>query len=131
MLVVRPKISKTIVKGTFLILIFSIFFLNVSKIENFIEFLLISFSLLLSYSSLKYLNYYEIGETYIVVHNLLSTERIEYSEIEDEFLSQGLLARKFNCGSIYTVLKGGKGVEILKDIPEPEKIEEVIKQRIT
>jgi len=105
--------------------------LNVSKIENFIEFLLISFSLLLSYSSLKYLNYYEIGETYIVVHNLLSTERIEYSEIEDEFLSQGLLARKFNCGSIYTVLKGGKGVEILKDIPEPEKIEEVIKQRIT
>lgn len=130
MLVVRPKISKTIVKGTFLILIFSIF-LNVSKIENFIEFLLISFSLLLSYSLLKYLNYYEIGETYIVVHNLLSTKRIEYSEIEDGFLSQGLLARKFNCGSIYIILKGGKGVEILKDIPEPEKIEEVIRQRIT
>jgi hypothetical protein len=130
MLVVRPKISKTIVKGTFLILIFSIF-LNVSEIENFIAFLLISFSLLLSYSSLKYLNYYEIEETYIVVHNLLSTKRIEYSEIEDGFLSQGLLARKFNCGSIYIVLKGGKGVKILKDIPEPEKIEEVIKQRIT
>ena len=128
MLVVRPKISKTIVKGTILILIFSSF-LNVSKIVNFLIFLTLSFSLLLLYSLFKYLTYYEIKDDSIIIHGLISTKKISYEEIEDGFLSQGWLARKFNCGSIYLFLKS-KRVEILRDIPDPLKIENEIKRKV-
>ncbi|BCU71024.1 PH domain-containing protein [Stygiolobus caldivivus] len=129
MLVVRPKISKTITKGSILIFLFSIF-LNISRIEDFVIFIGISFLLLSIYSVIKYMSYYEISEDYIIIHNLISTKKIRYTEIEDGFLSQGWLARRFNCGSIYIFLKGGRRIEILRDIPDPLKIEDEIKKKI-
>ncbi|ARM75428.1 PH domain-containing protein [Acidianus manzaensis] len=129
MLVIKSTIKKTILKGAILILIFSIF-LEVSKVIDFLIFLGLSFSLLLAYALYKKIYTYEIDDNNIKIKSPFEKKIIPYNSIEDYFTSVGFLAKKFNCGSIYLILKNNK-VEILKDIPNPEKIEEEITKFIT
>lgn len=124
MLVTRPTVKKTIVKGTILILIFSSF-LDVSKIFNFLIFLALAFLTLLGYAFWKRIYKYQIDEDSVIISSFFETKRVPYSSIDEYFISVGFLAKRFHCGSVYLILNNRK-VEILKDIPNPEKAEEEI-----
>ncbi|QIW22731.1 PH domain-containing protein [Sulfolobus sp. S-194] len=128
MLVTKPTITKTIVKGTILILIFSLF-LDFYKIFDFILFLLIIYSLLFLYIIWKRMHTYEFSESEIIIKTPFSSKKIMYSSIDDAFFSIGFLAKRFHCGSIYLILKDRK-VEIIRDIPNPEEAFEILKKKV-
>lgn len=128
MLVAKPIISKTIVKGTILILVFSSF-LNFEKIISFLIFLLISFISLFAYAYWKKSHTYVFEDDGIRVKTPFNSSFVSYSDIDDAFISVGFLARKFNCGSIY-IIKKNKQVVIIKDIPRVEEYFEILKRKV-
>ncbi|MDT7902030.1 MAG: PH domain-containing protein, partial [Acidianus sp.] len=116
MLVTRPELKKTIIKGSILIGVFSIFLnINPKTLFNFLIFLLMAFLMLIMYALWKKAYLYEISEDGIIIKSPYSKKLIKYNIIDDYFVSSGLLARKFNVGSIYIILKSGK-VEIIRDV---------------
>jgi hypothetical protein len=128
MLVTRPELKKTIIKGSILIGVFSIFLnINPKTLFNFLIFLLMSFLMLIMYALWKKAYLYEISEDGIIIKSPYSKKLIKYNIIDDYFVSSGLLARKFNVGSIYIILKSGK-VEIIRDVKSPENVEAEIRK---
>lgn len=128
MLVTRPELKKTIIKGSILIGVFSIFLnINPKTLFNFLIFLLIAFLMLIMYALWKKAYLYEISEDGIIIKSPYSKKLIKYNVIDDYFVSSGLLARKFNVGSIYIILKSGK-VEIIRDVKFPENVEAEIRK---
>ncbi|MQL54359.1 PH domain-containing protein [Acidianus ambivalens] len=128
MLVTRPELKKTIIKGSILIGVFSIFLnINPKTLFNFLIFLLIAFLMLIMYALWKKAYLYEISEDGIIIKSPYSKKLIKYNVIDDYFISSGLLARKFNVGSIYIILKSGK-VEIIRDVKFPENVEAEIRK---
>jgi len=137
----RPSVTKTLVKGAIAIAVFSIF-LNVtpSKLLNFTIFIVISLLIVLAYASLKRTNEYVLTNEGIIIRSFLRTEKvISYSEITDLSISQGVLAKRFDCGTIfietrnkpapYAVLGGGMA-EVLKDVKHPSEVFEIISSRL-
>jgi hypothetical protein len=130
MLVSRPKVSKTIIKGTIVIAIFSLFLkINSHTIFNYLIFLSIAYFSLLLYMFWKRSHIYEITDNEILIKSPLNKKIINYSEIDDEFVSSGFLARRFNCGSIYIISKK-RNVNIIRDVENPENIENEIRKHI-
>jgi membrane protein YdbS with pleckstrin-like domain len=128
MLATRPELKKTIIKGSILIGVFSIFLnINPKTLFNFLIFLLMAFLMLIMYALWKKAYLYEISEDGIIIKSPYSKKLIKYNIIDDYFVSSGLLARKFNVGSIYIILKSGK-VEIIRDVKFPEKVEAEIRK---
>lgn len=128
MLVTRPELKKTIIKGSILIGVFSIFLnINPKTLFNFLIFLLMAFLMLIMYALWKKAYLYEISEDGIIIKSPYSKKLIKYNVIDDYFVSSGLLARKFNVGSIYIILKSGK-VEIIRDVKFPENVEAEIRK---
>ncbi|MFP3164113.1 MAG: PH domain-containing protein [Acidianus hospitalis] len=128
MLVTRPELKKTIIKGSILIGVFSIFLnINPKTLFNFLIFLLMAFLMLIMYALWKKAYLYEISEDGIIIKSPYSKKLIKYNIIDDYFVSSGLLARKFNVGSIYIILKSGK-VEIIRDVKFPENVEAEIRK---
>ena len=128
MLVTRPTAAKTIVKGTVLIFAFSLF-LDFYKIFAFLAFLAIVYAMLFLYIAWKKSHVYEFRDEEILIKTPFSTKRILYSQIDDAFISVGFLAKRFNCGSIYLILKDRR-VEIIKDIPNPEHAFEILRRKV-
>jgi membrane protein YdbS with pleckstrin-like domain len=128
MLVTRPELKKTLIKGSILIGVFSIFLnINPKTLFNFLIFLLMAFLMLIMYALWKKAYLYEISEDGIIIKSPYSKKLIKYNIIDDYFVSSGLLARKFNVGSIYIILKSGK-VEIIRDVKFPENVEAEIRK---
>jgi|SRR5579872_1364249 len=137
-LVIRPTVTKTFVKGLIAIGVFSLFLeVRPSNFVNYLIFLLISVGLVLFYMGLKWSTRYVIGTRDISVTPLFRAEKIiPFSEIEGLTISQGILAKRFRCGSIYLHLnetrKGsylsltGDMAETLRDVKYPEQIYEKI-----
>lgn len=131
MLVSRPKVSKTIIKGTIIIAIFSIFLkINSHTIFDYLIFLAIAYFSIFLYILWKRSYTYEIMDDKIVIKSPLKQKIIKYSEISDEFISSGFLAKRFNCGSIYLILNKNT-VSIIKDVENPEKIEDEIRMHMS
>lgn len=126
MLVTKPTISKTIVKGTIIIFVFSLF-LDVSKVIDFLIFLGLIYSTLLFYVFWKRVHTYILDENGIIIKTPFYTKEISYSNIDDAFVSIGFLAKRFHCGSVYLILKVKK-IEIIKDVPNPEEIFEYLRK---
>jgi membrane protein YdbS with pleckstrin-like domain len=130
-LVIRPSVVKTFIKGLIAIGVFSIFLeVNPSNLVNYFIFLLISVSLVLCYMGAKWSTRYVLGTAGISVQALMRAEKfIPYSDIEGLTISQGILARRFHCGSIYLQLSGkrkgsyvslmGGMAETLRDVKDP------------
>lgn len=127
-MVIRPKVEKTVVKGTILILAFSLF-LDFYKVLAFLEFLGISFALLLLYTAWKRAITYEFGDDGIKISSPFRKKVIPYSSIDDAFVSAGFLARRFRCGSIYIVTKDRR-VELIRDIPNPQEAFEILRRKV-
>ncbi len=131
MLASRPKASKTIIKGTIIIAVFSIFLkINPHTIFNYLIFLIIAYFSLFLYILWKRSYTYTIAEDKIIIRSPLKRKTVKYSEISDEFISSGFLAKRFNCGSIY-LISNRNSVYILRDIENPEKIENEIRKHMS
>ncbi len=82
-----------------------------------------------------------IGEDDIIVRRALGkTKTINYRDIIDVTVAEGILAKKFNCGSIFLILKqqapgnvsmmGGGSAERLEDVPSPGQVYDLIVSRL-
>ncbi|BBG23441.1 hypothetical protein IC006_0725 [Sulfuracidifex tepidarius] len=118
---------KTLVKGTLAVLIFSLFMkIDSSNILNYLIFLAGWYVFLLLYMTWKRAYSYQLHENEIVFKTPTKTFKVNVREIRDVFVSQGLIARKFKCGSVYVVLNGD--VKRLWDINFPEDVAERIRK---
>jgi len=136
--VIRPTIAKTFVKGLIAIGVFSLFLqVNSSNLVNYFIFVLISIALVFCYMGAKWSAKYTIGETALSIAPLFRAQKIiPYMEIEGLTVSQGILAKRFHCGSIYVQLVGkrkgsyvsftGGMAETLRDVKNPAEIYERI-----
>ena len=141
MLVLRPAVAKTLVKGILAIAVFSLF-LNVgpSNFSNYLIFLAISFGLLIAFAAIKQMARYELREEELTIKRIRGgTTTIDYRNIIDISVAQGILAKKFNCGSVYIMLNSGRGsvrvlgggaAEQLDDVPDPQRVCDFISSRI-
>lgn len=65
---------------------------------------------------------------------------IWYHDITGVVISQGTLAKRFDCGSVYLLLRRGRGnvrlmaggtAERLEDVPDPDSVFEVVSSRLS
>ncbi|WP_252900613.1 PH domain-containing protein [Vulcanisaeta sp. JCM 14467] len=73
----------------------------------------------------KRVHEYCIESNSIKVRGFTGIKTIDLGQVIDCFVSQGILARRFNCGSIYLILRNGK-VIIMRDVPQPNVYYEII-----
>lgn len=123
----RPTIKKTVVKGTILLLIFSsVLEISPQKIINYLIFVGVWYLTLLAYILWKRSYIYCIDSDNIHIKGILTERYIRYSDISEAFVSQGFLAKRFKCGSVYLITP--RRVEIIKDIQDPEKVYQEIEK---
>ena len=127
---IRPIIKKTIIKGTIILVVFS-FFLEItpSKIINYMVFVALWYVMLGLYMLWKRLREYCIEDNSITIRGFTGIKTVDFGQVVDCFVSQGILARRFNCGSIYLILRNGR-VIIMRDIPQPNVYYEIICKRV-
>jgi hypothetical protein len=141
-IVLRSVVSKSFLKATFLVAVFSVFLeLGPGKIVQYLIFLVLYYAFVCFYAFSKWSTLQIIGEGGIVVKPLLRAERVtRYSDILDLSYAQGRLAKKFNCGTVFILLKvpggkaklfGGGSAELLRDVRDPEKVIEEISSRLS
>lgn len=134
----RPVFKKTLVKGIIAVGLFSLLLdINASNILNYLIFLAASLCAVAGYAAYKHATVYTIDDGGVTLKSPLrqKTRRIEFSDIADITLSQGFLAKRFGCGSVFLVLKKGRGsyaivgggyAEALRDVPNPQAVYELI-----
>lgn len=140
-LILKPAVTKTFIKGIILIGVFSIFLNISSHLVNYFIFLAIALSALGLFMLFKRASTFKIGESNIVVKRFLRTPAtIDYLDIKDMAVSQGMFARRFDCGSVYMILRRGKGgvdlmsggiVQSLDDVPKPNYVYDLISSRLS
>lgn len=141
-LVLRPTITKTVLKGVIAIAIFSVFLqLSWANLVHYLIFLGIYAVFLLAFVLLKKGNRFELGDETISVKRVLrSANSVRYQDILDISVAQGMLARRFRCGTVFLILKGGRGsvkllgggiAEQLEDVPNPERVYNFITSKLS
>jgi uncharacterized membrane protein YdbT with pleckstrin-like domain len=139
--VLKPNVAKTFVKGTIGLAVFSIFLeVNASNLVNYFIFLGISYVLLFVYMILKRSATYRIDESGISMERPFQREvRVAYENVHGLSYAQGMLAKRFGCGSVYIELKRGKGTHralgggealALRDVARPVEVYNEISDRI-
>ncbi|HXW37349.1 MAG TPA: PH domain-containing protein [Nitrososphaerales archaeon] len=142
-LVLRPAVSKTFLKGLIAIGAFSIFLqINPATFTNYLIFLALSVGLVSVVVALKHQTKIEIGDESLTVKRLFRPKSIvRYLDILDISVSQGMLARRFDCGTVFMLLKSGGGgsvhvmgggvAEQLEDVPKPKYISDLISSKLS
>ena len=141
-LTLRPKVAKTFLKGVIAVAAFSIFLqLSWANLVHYLIFLSIYLSFLLALIVLKKGSKFELGDESICVKRVLrAANPVRYQDIVDISISQGMLARRFSCGTVFLVLKGGRGsvrmlgggiAEQLEDVPYPERVRDYITSKLS
>ncbi len=125
----KPTGRRLLVEGTIILLIFSLF-LEVTSIINYLIFVGIWY-LLLGLIILWFKNYtYCIYGNEVVVKSALSEKRVKLSDLRDVFISQGPIAKRLGCGSIYIIPNTGK-ITVLMDIKNPDDFFQKIKNSLS
>ncbi|GGM67735.1 hypothetical protein GCM10007108_02210 [Thermogymnomonas acidicola] len=116
---------KTLIKGTILVAIFSIF-LDISRrtFISYLEFLGVTYLLLAIYIWWKTTVRVIINSDQVEVKSFLSTKRFRISDIQDLFYNQGILQRKFDLISIYVITK--RGNILIKDLRDGRHVYEAL-----
>jgi hypothetical protein len=131
--VLKSNVTKTLVKGTIGIAVFSLFLeVNPSNLVNYLVFLGISYLILAVYMLLKRSTVYQIDSDKIRIKRPFRGDiSVPYENVLGLSCSQGMLAKRFGCGTVYIELKRGKGthralaggaVLALKDVPRPVEV---------
>ncbi|MDG6990674.1 MAG: PH domain-containing protein [Nitrososphaerota archaeon] len=128
----RSNVSKSLIKGTLLVAVLVPFLqINPRTYADFAIFLGLSYASIGAYMLFKESTVYALGDTGIVIRRPMRKENfIPYDSIQELSIAQGMLAKRFGCGSVYVALKKGKGkgthtssmgqgVFVLKDVPAP------------
>lgn len=126
----RSNVAKSLVKGTIAVAVLTPFLqINPSTYVNFVVFLGLCYALIGAYMIFKESTVYSLGEDGIIIRRPMREEIvIPYNNIQELTIAQGMLAKRFGCGSIFVTLKKGKGthkstmgqgVFVLKDLPKP------------
>jgi len=129
----RPNVKKTLLKGTIGLAVFSLFLeVNPSNFGNYLVFLGISYALLLGYMAYKRSAVYTIDSDGIHVKGSFSRViEVQYENVQGLSYSQGMLAKRFGCGTVYIELKRGRGTHRamgggpvlgLRDVPRPVEV---------
>ncbi|MHB8359206.1 MAG: hypothetical protein ACYDCP_06890 [Thermoplasmataceae archaeon] len=125
----NKAIKKTIVKGTILLMAFSLFLeIRPGKIIDYLIFVFVYYLLLIIYIALK--SSYRFSISQDGLHADLKFRRInlKYEGIIDVFENSGFLQRKFNLSTVYVIHKGGNIV--IKDVENGKEIEQKIRQKM-
>jgi len=123
----NKSITKTLIKGTFLVLVFSLFLrIDYKTFFNYLIFLSIFYLFLFLYIFFKLGFKYNINADCIeIIYPLkLKTLKIKYNLITDIFYNSGFLQKRFNLYTIYIINKR-KNI-MIKDINDPDRIIEKI-----
>lgn len=135
---VRPVFKKSFVKGVIALALFSLLLeVNTSNILNYLVFLAASLTLIACYAGYKHATVYTIDDEGITLRTPLrrTPKRVDFADIADITFSQGFLAKRFGCGTVFLVLKRGRGsyaiigggyAEALRDIPNPQAVYQLI-----
>ena len=141
-LILRPTIVKTYLKGVIAIAVFSIFLqLSWANAVHYLIFLGIYLSFLSAFVLLRNHTSFELGDESIDIKRVFrSPNSVRYQDIVDISVSQGVLARRFNCGTVFLILKGGKGSvqllgggvgEQLEEVRDPQRVSELITSKLS
>jgi len=113
---------------------------NASNIVNYLIFVLVSFILVALYSLYKRASHYKLeDEALVIARPLRALKKVRYVDIADLSVSQGILARRFHCGTVFVIMKNGRGsyavagggfAEALRDVKEPTKVYDEIASRL-
>ena len=126
----KSNVTKSLIKGTFAIAVLSVFLrINYRTFPSYLLFLGFAYAFIGVYMYNKEYTTYTLGDAGISIRKRFGKEiDIPYANIQGLAYSQGMLARRFKCGTVYVELKRGKGshrspeglgVVILKDVPDP------------
>lgn len=140
-LTLRPAVTKSLVKGTIAIALFSIFLqVTPSNLMKYFLFLSLYYAFVGCYMYTKHATAYTIDDEGITVKGLLHRTRlVPYSDITDLSIAQGFLARRFRCGTVYVETKGkgsvrtlgGASAEALRDVRDPAAVIDEISSRLS
>lgn len=139
-LILRPTVTKTFIKGIIAIGVFSLFLNIASNLVHYLIFLGLSLGVLSLFMLFKRQSTFKIGDENIVVNRPFGRPNsFGYENIYDISVAQGILAKRMNCGSVYIILKQGRGgarimgggfAERFEDIPNPQYISELISSKL-
>jgi len=138
----RPRVTKTFLKGLIAIGVFSIFLeITPANFVHYLIFLALSVGVLLMFVGIKYATKIEISEDGLTVKRLFrAVDSVSYQDILDLSVSQGMLARRFDCGTIFIILKSGSGSvrlmgggvgEQLEDVPRPSHVYDLLSSKLS
>jgi membrane protein YdbS with pleckstrin-like domain len=141
-LILRPRVAKTLVKGTIAVGLFSMFLqVNSSNLTRYFLFLVLYYASVAFYMYWKHAAAYTIGDEGITLKGFWGAPQlVPYSSITDISLAQGFLARRFRCGTVFVDVKESKGsvvtlaggrAEALRDVSDPARIAKEISSRLS
>jgi len=140
--ILHPAVLKTIFKGTIALAVFSLFLqVNAQTLVDFLSFVALYYVFLGAYVFQKRSSTYILGHDSIDMKSLFRAPRsVSYSDIESLAISQGILAKRFNCGTVYLnlihkggkikVLGGGGSAEAIRDVTNPKRLLEELEGKI-
>jgi uncharacterized membrane protein YdbT with pleckstrin-like domain len=141
-LTLRPTIVKTFLKGVIAIAVFSVFLqLSWANAAHYLIFLGIYFGFLVAFLVLRNRSTFVLGDESIEIKRVFRRPNsVRYQDIIDISVSQGFLARRFNCGTVLLILKSGTGNvkllgggvgESLEEVPNPQRVSEFISSKLS
>ena len=139
--VLRSNTTKSLVKGTIALALFTPFLsLSWAHLPDYLLFVGVYYLSVGLYMLHKESTAHWIGDDGIHVKRLWQREIVvPYDNIRDLGHSQGMLARRFDCGTIYVELRQGKGthrsmtgvsVVQLRDLPDPFGLMDEIAEKL-
>jgi uncharacterized membrane protein YdbT with pleckstrin-like domain len=137
----RPVVLKTFLKGALAVAVLSPFLeINPKTYVNYIIFLAITLGLAAALSLVKRQTRFKIDDDGIHVKRMFQKPNlIKYNNILDVSVAQGMLAKKFNCGTVFVILKEGKGsvrlmgggmAEKLEDVRNPDQVMDLVSSKL-
>jgi uncharacterized membrane protein YdbT with pleckstrin-like domain len=135
----KPNVTKTLLKGTLAVALLSLLLrINTSTFANYLFFLGAYYILVGGYMIYKESTVYMLEPAGVRIKRPFGNETVVgYDNMQALGTSQGVLARRFDVGTVYIELKkgkgshkspGGLGVVTLKDVPHPLKVTEQISE---
>lgn len=138
----RPVVLKTFLKGVIAVAVFSVFLqINPSTIVNYLIFLALALSAAAVLSLVKRQTTFAIDDDGIHIKRMFQKANlIKFENIYDMSVAQGILAKRFNCGTVFLILKSGRGsvrimgggvAEKLEDVRDPNGVIEALSSRLS
>jgi uncharacterized membrane protein YdbT with pleckstrin-like domain len=138
----RPVVLKTFLKGALAVAVLSPFLqINPKTYGNYLIFLAITLGSVTALCVVKRQSTFKIDDEGIHIRRLFRRPNlVRYSNIADLSVAQGMLARRFNCGTVFIILKqgpgsvrilGGGAAERLEDVRNPNEVMELVSSKLS